>query len=115
MNRPPPTFAIATSLTNGVACLDLSGEFDARTVPQFEAEVANQITSTPDIDLAVCLGATDIIDSSALGALVRLDAAQRKANQSLTVHAPRPFQVDLLRITGLTQILTIASTCERCC
>jgi len=114
MNRPRPTFAIATSISNVVASFQVSGEFDARTVPQFEAEVLKCTESTPDIDLAVCLSAADIIDSSALGALVRLDTGQRKANQSLTLHAPRPFQVDLLQITGLTQILTVSSTCEHC-
>jgi len=114
MNRPPPTFAIDTSVNNGLAYFEVIGEFDARTVPQFEAAVTKQNQSTPDMDFVVCLSAAGIIDSSALGALVRLDTAQRKANQSLSVHAPRPFQVDLLQITGLTEILTITSNCEHC-
>ena len=88
-----------------VATVEVSGDFDAARVEQFDGRVA----SVPLDQRAVVVDvrATTILDSAAIGALIRVADRCRANGIAHSTHVSRPFQVDLLRITGLDEFLSM--------
>jgi anti-anti-sigma factor len=87
--------------------VQLRGEFDVACVPRFEAAVA-PLRAGAGADAAsvqVDLAGVVLLDSAALGALLRLRRDVVAAGGELVLDAPRPFQQRLLRIMGLEHLL----------
>lgn len=81
------------------------GEFDRLQVDRFD-RLAAGVTS--DVQrLVVDLSGATIIDSAALGSLVRLRHALDEVEASLSVVVSLPFQEKLMRIGGLFDYLGV--------
>lgn len=83
----------------------VSGEFDASRVPSFDHGVRDDLSTVGAV--VIDLRATTIIDSSALGALVRVCERAEAAAVSYSVLVTRPFQVKLMQVTGLSDVLHV--------
>jgi len=90
--------------------LAIHGEFDAGAVASFDAGLEDRAATNPRIVL--CLRHVTVIDSSALGALVRATARARSEEHSLEVHAPLSYQQDLIEITGLDSLIDVTKDCQ---
>ena len=82
----------------------VGGEFDLATVDQFDQAVAPYRTQ---FDLIVDLASTTLLDSTALGALLRLRRDSASTDNSLIVLAPRSYQRRLFEVTGLEFLLAV--------
>lgn len=94
--RPGPPATMAVCVT---------GEFDAAQVPEFDrrtADVPSHVTA-----VVVDVSEATIIDSSGLGALLRLRTRCVEAGVEYGTLVAQPFQWTLMRITGLTDILAV--------
>lgn len=80
------------------------GEFDVAAVHEFEAAVA-PLRAAGAAVVTLELHEVDLIDSAALGAILRLRRDLHGAGRTLHVVAPRPFQRRLFRVTGLDALL----------
>ena len=94
---------VETAPDRSRATVCVSGDFDAACTSRFD-------DATADVDegvsvFVVDLGETTIIDSAALGALIRLRERCAERDVELSTVVARPFQLKLLRITGLGDFL----------
>ncbi len=99
------TLTIVVDDTRSNASVTVGGDFDAACVEHFDAQVAllpDDLRSVT-VDLSTCT----IIDSAALGALIRLAESCETASATFETVVARPFQIELLRITGLEQFLGV--------
>lgn len=88
----------------------VSGEFDASRVPSFDHRLRDDLGTVDDI--VIDLRGTTIIDSSALGALVRVCERAEAASTSYSTLVERPFQVKLMQVTGLSEVLHVQHVAE---
>lgn len=84
----------------------LTGEFDRLQAERFDRAAAGVGAQEPSV--CVDLRSTTIIDSAALGSLVRLRRMLHERDASLTVLVSRPFQVTVMRVSGLFEYLGVA-------
>ena len=88
-----------------IAEMKVTGEFDRLQIVRFDE--AARILPVALISLTVDLTATTIIDSAALGSLVRLRHTLDGIDCKLDVLVARPFQVTVMRIGGLYEFLNV--------
>jgi len=105
--RTPQNFGVTTETlsTSNRVTLVLHGEFDGSVVETFDAAAANVTTLSPD-HVVVDLEGVTMMDSAAIGAIMRLRKQTHEDGRSFGAFAPRPFQQRLFAITGLAHILT---------
>lgn len=106
-------FDVVTSVHDGdrpTMTITVTGEFDASRVPSFDAAVARDLATVSEI--VIDLRATTILDSSALGALVRTCERATEASTTFSTLVERPFQVTLMQITGLVDVLHVVRAAE---
>jgi anti-sigma B factor antagonist len=84
--------------------LVLRGEFDLTGLDVFRDAVAQV---SPSHSMVVDLRELTFLDSSGLGALVVLHERARSEGWSLVLSAPQPPVAMVLRISGLSQRLTV--------
>lgn len=99
------TLTIEVDDARSAATVTVGGDFDAACVERFDAQVA--LLRDDLRSVAVDLGECTIIDSAALGAVIRLAETCETARRSFETVVARPFQIELLRITGLEQFLCV--------
>ena len=100
-------FTVAVERGAGRVVLTVAGEFDAARVDEFDA--AARAARGADA-VTVDLRSTTIVDSAALGALLRLQRSTEAASTppaTFEVLVARRFQVDLFRTTGLDALLGV--------
>ena len=85
--------------------LRVVGEFDRLHVSRFERVAADAHVGLSEF--VVDLRRTTIIDSAALGALVRLRRSIADADGTLVVLVSRTFQVTVMRVGGLFEYLGV--------
>lgn len=87
-----------------VATIEVIGEFDRLQVEKFDQAVS----ALPPVlaSLAVDLTATTIVDSAALGALIRLQRGLADGCR-LRVLVHEPFQVTVMDVSGLDDLLSV--------
>lgn len=87
------------------ATVEVSGDFDRAQVPRFEGVVG----SLPDTltRLTVDLRCTTVLDSAALGALIRLRRNLDGRAGALTTIVDKPFQRRVMAVTGLSEHLNV--------
>ena len=108
--RPNRKSSVApkATLTNPPQVLKLPAHLDAAAVQQ--DEVTWQKTLDAGTDLFVDLTATEFIDSTGIGLLVRLQKTQRAMNRVLVLVAPSPAVQQALSLMRLTDLLPMAAT-----
>lgn len=95
-------FEVTTSMSDGerpTMTVAVTGDFDASCVRAFDQAVAGELGKIADV--VIDLRSAMIIDSSALGALVRLCARAEEASAAHSTLIERPFHVKLMQVTGL--------------
>ncbi|BAN03548.1 STAS domain-containing protein [Ilumatobacter coccineus] len=85
--------------------LRVAGEFDRLQVGRFD-KAATALSEAIE-QLTVDLSRTTIIDSAALGSLVRLRHALDRRGCTLRVVVATPFQETVLRVSGLFDFLGV--------
>ncbi|MEO6652477.1 MAG: STAS domain-containing protein [Ilumatobacteraceae bacterium] len=95
--------ANVTPVTDHGATVVVRGDFDAACVARFDERVGVLAGTQHAVSVDLC-GCT-IIDSAALGALIRLADSCRSTKFETVV--AKPFQIELLRITGLDDFLSM--------
>ena len=91
---------IETRASEGVAHVDLFGEFDLAGIEQFEAAMAPLEAANPEV-LAVDLTGLEFMDSSGLRALVMADQRARDAGRRLAIV---PGAAAVRRVFEITQL-----------
>ncbi len=87
------------------AVMKVIGEFDRRQVVRFDASA--RAFPAALVELTVDLSATTIIDSAALGSLIRLRHALDSVGCALDVVVTQPYQVKVMRVSGLYDFLNV--------
>lgn len=83
----------------------VAGDFDAAQVPQFDRRTADLPSDLTVV--IVDVSRATIIDSSGLGALLRLRARCIEADVEYGTVLGPPFQWSLMRVTGLVETLGV--------
>lgn len=110
-NPQSPTATVTTLATPPAGVfqvLKLPAHLDAATVQAHQA--AWQQALAAGADLFVDLAATEFIDSTGVGLLVRLQKTQRAMDRSLVLVAPLPAVQSALRLMRLMDLLPTADT-----
>lgn len=93
--------------------LELEGEFDLDTVPEIDRFLRRTLGPLYHQDhLVIDLGRTTFIDSSFIGFLVRLSAAQRATRRELLLVRPVGQVRKLLAVVGLPNVVPVFETIE---
>lgn len=85
--------------------LRVIGEFDRLHVARFDQ--AGAALSQAHVRLTVDLRQTTIIDSAALGSLVRLRNSLEHIDGELRVVVSKPFQITVMKVGGLYDFLNV--------
>ena len=93
------------------AVVALSGELDAHTAGRLRSLLAEQLLAGPG-NLVIDLSGLSFIDSAGLAVLIAADKGMRRAGTKLVLAAPRAPVDKVLRLTGLTAVLTTAPTVD---
>jgi anti-sigma B factor antagonist len=94
---------VAHAPQNGVGSLAVSGEVDIAVVETLLAD-ARACLNADVSELVIDLGGVTFIDSSGLGALVRLRNEATQAEKKIALAQVPPAVVRLFEVTGLTGI-----------
>lgn len=86
----------------GPVVIAVSGDFDLTKVDAFEQAVGK---APGGRDLVVDLEHASLLDSAAIGAILRLVRDRRVDGRECRVQTSRPFQRRLFEITGLAHLL----------
>ena len=89
----------------------LSGGLDAHTAGRLRSLLARQLLAGPG-NLVIDLSGLSFIDSAGLAVLIAADKGMRRAGTQLVLAAPQAPVDKVLRLTGLTAVLTTAPTVE---
>ncbi|WP_420452886.1 STAS domain-containing protein [Ilumatobacter sp.] len=87
----------------GVVAVAVAGDFDRSQVERFDEAVDGVGVGHDRVD--VDLSETEIIDSAALGSLIRLRRALEAESCSMRTLVTRPFQVRVFEVGGLAEHL----------
>ena len=91
--------------TDGCVIVRLTGDFDRSCIVAFDDACTELVGSVDEITVDV--SATDVIDSAALGALIRLRRDLEEHGGRLRTVVGRPFQARVMAITGLVDHLQV--------
>ena len=91
--------------TEGSTIVRVAGDFDRSRVADFDAACTPLVERVSE--LVVDVSATDVIDSAALGALIRLRRDVEAGGGRLRTVVGRPFQARVMAITGLVDHLQV--------
>jgi anti-anti-sigma factor len=80
----------------------VSGDIDVATVPAIR-----ELLSTLDGDVAIDCAAVTFLDSAGIGLLIGAHAARSEHGHRLTIRKLSPMSFNVLKITGLTDVLHI--------
>lgn len=97
--------SVSGSLERPAAEMKVIGEFDRLQVVRFDEAASALPTSLQR--LTVDLSATTIIDSAALGSLIRLRHGLDRLGADMSVLVAKPFQVTVMRVSGLEGFLGV--------
>lgn len=81
------------------------GDFDRSQVAHFDRIV--EALSTELVHVTVDLSGADIIDSAALGGLIRLRSRLEQRSCSISTVVSKPFQIKTMEIGGLVDHLAV--------
>jgi anti-sigma B factor antagonist len=96
---------------DGTVVVAVVGEFDMLTSPTLEhalAEAVGMAGGPVVVDLAACT----FVDSSALGALVRVTQRLEQLGRELRIRDPRPHVRRAIDVTGLDRLLGLEDAAQ---
>lgn len=93
---------------DGQALLFLAGEVDLSHVDALEATASSALDEAPS-RLVVDLAKVSFVDSSVLGALLRIQRAAEGRGTQFFLRRPAPLVQRVLRLTGLDERLPVES------
>lgn len=102
-DRPALFEVLLKRVAAGCPVVVIRGEFDAARVDEFEQTLAG--LSPSDRQVEVDLTSVTILDSAALGALLRLKQWCERNGAVLGLVAPQEYQIELFTMTGLRHLL----------
>lgn len=94
--------------SDGEALLLLVGEVDLSHVDTLWVMATRALETTPT-GIVIDLSAVSFIDSSVLGALVRIQRAAKGKGKHFSLRQPAPLVQRVLRLTGLDERLPVES------
>lgn len=97
--------SLSGDIGSPIAEIQVVGEFDRLQVVRFD-ETARTLPAAL-VSLTVDLRRTTLIDSAALGSLIRLRRALDRNGCSLQVVVERPFQITVMKVGGLYDHLNV--------
>jgi anti-anti-sigma factor len=101
--------SLSTTLSDGLAVLHVSGDFDLSTVPAFDAEVEHSLSAPL---LVVELAGCTFLDSSALRALVRAQRRSAERGGRLMLVAPSQPARRVIEMATLDRFVPVSETLE---
>jgi anti-sigma B factor antagonist len=101
-------FEVLVSHASGMPVLEVGGEIDVASAPEFERSLSDFISKTPEI-IVVDMSAVSFIDSTGLGVLVGAEAEVRENGKNLRLVVTQPHITKLLELTGLDAVFTVLS------
>jgi len=106
-NSDPFSVVITSSYSQGstLALVTVTGEFDRLQTDAFDEAVAELRMSHAKV--VVDLTQTTIIDSAALGAMIRLRHLLDAESCELSVHVSQNFQSTVMEVGGLLEFLSV--------
>ena len=96
---------------HGCTVVQVGGDLDMATTPGLR-DTLHRVVDAGDRQVVVDLGEVGFLDSSGLGALVTAFRALDEAGGRLSLAAPQPAVVTVLRITSVDQVIDIYETVE---
>lgn len=105
-DQPQPMAGFSAVVTSGQDgyLVKVGGEFDAASVVGFENAVA-KIVARPGNVVVIDIDDVTILDSAAIGALLRLRRDLARVNSTVTLRTSRDYHRHLISITGLSEML----------
>jgi anti-sigma B factor antagonist len=100
-----PRFAVKTELAGQAILVDVKGDVDLATAPDFEDELTRAIGDNLGAGLVVDLSNISFIDSTGLNALVHAFERQRLAGSSLALVSDDSRVAMMLEVTRLDRVL----------
>jgi anti-anti-sigma factor len=104
---------VSTVRDEGPPVLELAGEFDLDTVPEIDRFLRRTLGPLYHQDhLVIDLARTTFVDSSFIGFLVKLSAAQRAERRELLLVRPAGQVRRLLALVGLPNVVPVFDTVD---
>jgi anti-sigma B factor antagonist len=104
-------FEMTGTQHTGVPVLQVRGEIDVATAPEFHASLTELIGQGRAV-VIVDMTEVSFIDSTGLGVLVSAEKASRAAGHELRLVVTQPHVTKLLALTGLDEVFTVVSTTQ---
>lgn len=110
MNRMNRELRISLTISGATSRAEMAvaGDFDEVEIARFDR--AAQVITDDVTSLTVDLTGTTVIDSAALGSLIRLRRALDEVGCELVVLVARPFQRTVMEVSGLFEHLGVRLT-----
>jgi anti-sigma B factor antagonist len=102
----PDSFRTAVVASNDSVVVMLQGELDLHAAPSL-ARTLDEFVGGGRPLVVLDLSELTFVDSQGLSILIVLEQQLRERRQNLTIRAPRPAQLKLLEIMGLTEHLNV--------
>lgn len=99
-----PGFSAQATLGDDGYVVAVTGEFDAAAVTGFERAIA-KIIAHPRRKVVVDIDEVTILDSAAIGALLRLRRDLNRVNSTVVLYTSREYHRRIISITGLSEML----------
>lgn len=100
--------AVIQTITSSSAIIRLAGDMDTNSFERMEEEF-NRALESGLLGVILDLTALDSITSSSLGAIINLSQTLEDRKGKLFVTVPKPNVLELVRMLGLAESLTIES------
>jgi anti-anti-sigma factor len=98
---------IQTNRSDGRTTVQLAGELDPHTAPQFESAMIELLDDADLTTLEIDLDGLRFVDSSGLRVILRVQRALEERAGRLVLLSPNRTVARLLEITGLTDHLEV--------
>jgi anti-sigma B factor antagonist len=103
---PPPFSTRVLDEGADPVVVEVVGEVDVATSPQLERRLLDLVAGGK-LDIVLDLSEVTFLDSSGIGALVRVWRPLKTAGGSLTIRHPSPLVRRVLSIEGMDQVWSI--------
>jgi anti-sigma B factor antagonist len=99
-------FRLRSAVVGGQVVLDVDGEVDVATAPEFERELL-RLVSRFDVPIIVNLRSTTFFDLKGLYAVMAAFRLARRRGSDVALQAPSPSVRKILEISGADQLLQV--------
>ena len=111
MTEDQPGFSVSVSTAEAAAVVHVVGELDVATAPELREAVVGLVRQDVS-EVVIDLAALEFIDSSGLSVLVGAHKRLRERGGELRLRAVPSQAANVLRVTGLADILATEPAAE---